>query len=479
MTQVLLIAAAISLFLRDSLAEPLLDWWITRPALAWVGIALLLGAPGAAAWLTCRRAGREIDRTGSARAIERALRAAGRARSRTAIGFAIAVLGLGWLDLVRSATGDLILLDEALALVPLLASLAWTFWIVEPIERRLREAFILRALDDGEPIDEIPSRPRFVWLMTRTHLLATVVPLFLLMTWMELLGWAQQHHPEWFDRLPAPGASITALSLAGLLLLFALAPLMLKALWETRPLGVGEHRERIEAVCAHHGVRVRDILVWQMGPGVVNAAVMGLIGRLRFVLVTPGLLDQLPADEVEAVAAHEIAHVRRRHIPWLAASVLGVVLPLTTLGGWAFEEVFGAGVLDGWLGLAIAVVGVAGALLLFGYISRRFEWQADAFAAAHLSGARTGGRRVPAVITEPAAASMSSALRRVARLNGMDPHRRSWRHGSIALRRARLAKLVGHRSDALPIDRAVARLKLFASVGVVAAMTLALLDFAW
>ena len=58
----------------------------------------------------------------------------------------------------------------------------------------------------------------------------------------------------------------------------------------------------------------------------LNAAVIGLTGRLRYIIFTETLIDTLPEDFVEAVMAHEAGHVRHAHIPWMFASIVATVL---------------------------------------------------------------------------------------------------------------------------------------------------------
>ena len=62
-------------------------------------------------------------------------------------------------------------------------------------------------------------------------------------------------------------------------------------------------------------------------------------------------------------------------------------------------------------------------------------------------------------LTEESVEAMAGALRRVARLNHVPAGRFGFRHGSIATRIRNLRKLIGAQTDALPVDRAVARLK--------------------
>ena len=102
-------------------------------------------------------------------------------------------------------------------------------------------------------------------------------------------------------------------------------------------------------------------------------------------------------------------------------------------------------------------------------MSRRFEWQADAFAAKQLSRDEPGATAV----TQESADAMCGALGAVARLNHMNPNARSFRHGSITTRQRRLQRLVGLPLEKLPIDRATRWIKwgIVVGVGIVVAGT--------
>jgi hypothetical protein len=132
-------------------------------------------------------------------------------------------------------------------------------------------------------------------------------------------------------------------------------------------------------------------------------------------------------------------------------------------------------VLSTWADLsgevASAAAMSAGALAmfwLFGWVSRRFERQADTFAAHHLSTSWDPNDAQTGTITAEAAATVCSALETIARLNAVTPRRRSWRHGSIAWRQAYLQTLVGQPLARLPIDRQI-RLVRVAAVMALAA----------
>ncbi|MBK7405389.1 MAG: M48 family metalloprotease [Phycisphaerales bacterium] len=498
MTHLLIIAVMIVAAVRELAPEPLAgsEWVAQHPGLAtlsalgpFAGLILLQIASG---W-ACIRA---MDRRGEDRAILRHERLSARLRAATLPAQASAVLIFGWLDLVRSVTGDLVAIDEIIAALPALAVLLVSWGAAEPVERRIRESVLIRRLDEGLSVPPMPKPVTWWWGMVRAQLLFAAVPVVMILAWSEWLGfvrdglwersleaggwdaappaWAE-HAPAWLlDRdLIAYGSA--AVQIGGVLVVLSLLPIALRYLWDTVPLGPGPARRMLLDLCARYRVRVRAILVWRTHGAMVNGAVVGFLPRLRYIVLTDALLESLPADQVEAVAAHEIAHVRHRHIAWLGAgmmaaaiffgSAFAMAMRLTGLGDVTDEQ--------GLLPAATLLGSFALALLLFGWISRRFEWQADAFAAKHITGRDTPGQ---ARLTEHGARAMSDALRSVALINGMPAGRFTFRHGSIDDRRRRLAQAVDAPLTRLPADLAARRAKRLVVVLLVAGAALATVE---
>ncbi len=104
------------------------------------GAASIAMLPPAVLWLVVHaflvRAGRRLDRSGSARSLRMALLSLGAARVAVLVMFGVAVLGFGWLSSVRAAVGDLVLVDEAAAMAPPLAALVLLWWSYYGFARR-------------------------------------------------------------------------------------------------------------------------------------------------------------------------------------------------------------------------------------------------------------------------------------------------------------------------------------------------------
>lgn len=419
-------------------------WWrVVGSLVPYVGIwgVMTLG---------CRASVRRLDRTGNPRAIGTAERIVLGGRIAAIVWHGVAVFGLGELDGVRAIVGDWVAVDELMVVAAPLAVIAAGFALMDPFERRVRDAVLLRRLDAGETI-VMPAKSRgTLSLGVRHHILFVGIPLAVIMAWGECVdrawayfGWSGR---EWLGA----GAQ-----LAGALTVFVLTPAVMRRVWHTFPLPAGELRERLCELGTRHKVRFRDLLVWDTGGVQTNGAVMGLVGRLRYVLLTDALLERLREREVEAVMAHEVGHVRRHHMVWLGVSVLATVMVVGTPLGW------GVGIAATAFGLgqgavtaadtASLVLTLVAALSVLGFVSRRFEWQADAFALQHLSGWTEHERGV--AITPESAQAMGGALLRVAHLNGIDTGKFTWRHGSIGTRLRKLRGAVGRPADRLRADR--------------------------
>jgi len=433
----------------------------------------VLGVPTVAvlvAWAAALRCAGRLDRSGDPRAVGRARGVLFVARASILAAHAAAVLAMGWPALVRAVIGDLPLVDELVAATPTLFGLIGTVAAWHPVELRLREARIFADLELGGAVHPPPTLGAHVARAVRLQIGTLLVPLCLLLAAsesVELLliaasGPAGAGLPGWF-RDPAalawvsPAAQFGA---AGVVLVFA--PVVVRAVWDAPALGPGPLRDSLEGVLRAHGVGVRDIVVWRTGGTVINAAVLGVFPSLRYLALSDGLLDTLPESELEAITAHEAAHLRYRHIPWLAAAVVAAVLFLGGAGGVLLAMVRFEGESPSLVAAAVTIV--AG-LVALGAVSRRFEWQADAFAAAHGSGDS-------ASITREGAGPMVAALSRVASLNGVEPGRFDWRHGSIRERQRRLRAVIGVDRSTLPQDREVR--SMLTLLGVLAVLGAAL-----
>jgi Zn-dependent protease with chaperone function len=480
MVQILVILAFLSLHVGEFTGDsaPLL------PVSLATSVAIIL-APLLLFWIIahaiCLRAARTLDATGEVAFAIAAERAVGLLRSIGGLQFAASSSTVAWFALVADRIVDLPAFSELLAVAPLLVFIAALWWSFAPIDRRLRDARLMRQLRQGEPVHRPPTRLEYVSANFRHQVLLILIPLVLLSAWRDALR-------QWGDHLPflpplssgAASWATLALDLLGVALVFVFTPALIRLAWDTVPISSGPFHDTLDSMCRLYRVRMRTPLLWRTYGSMVNGAVLGLVWPFRYLMFTDALFDRLTARQVEGVAAHEVGHIKRHHIFWLAISIFAAV----TIG----ESL---GLLLAWLlranthtmeGLVISA-SIASVAFAFGWVSRRFEWQADAFAVQHLS--RAGdplAHNVPPseTVTSESINAMASALLDVALVNGMNPNAFTFRHGSIAARVRRLHDLLGTPVHGAPIDRHVRILKWSAAsillLGIAASFVLQLFD---
>ena len=151
---------------------------------------------------------------------------------------------------------------------------------------------------------------------------------------------------------------------------FAILPWVLCNTWETAPLAPGVQRTLLESVARRADFHCRELLVWRTGNMLANAAIVGVVPRGRYVLFSDSLLAKLPLRELAAVFAHEIGHARRRHVLVFVAWSAVFFLSADLLSSWLFPR-------NEWAIGATLVVALALWYLILGYLSRRFELEAD------------------------------------------------------------------------------------------------------
>lgn len=386
-------------------------------------------------------------------------------------------LMMGVIGRLREGLADWVMVNELIVMSMPLALLAWSWWVYYPIERRLRGARAIDRLDRGLSIQPMWTRGQFLMAQLRYQVALVLVPMLLLLAMIQVI---EASIPS--VALPALGniELRVLLQILGGGCIFLFAPAIIRRVWDTAPLPDGPLREQLTTMCRQHRVGVRELLVWQTYGGMVNAAVMGLIRPLRYILLSDALLETLHLKHIEAVMAHELAHVSRRHMFWLlaAAAALFIIMErmwTTAIGAAELDVIVPLNdLLARHIGLSstarslgdvlIMVMSFGSWAIAFGWVSRRFERQADTFAVQHLAVTAAPQDAVRVTIDEVASGTMIDALEQVAVLNQIDPGRRSWRHGSIQWRQRYLRGIVGRPIDLVPIDRQVAWIKRFAAV---------------
>lgn len=186
-----------------------------------------------------------------------------------------------------------------------------------------------------------------------------------------------------------------ATTLAVQILLMAVFPILIMP-WFNKftPLPEGPLRDRLLALAERTRFPVRQIQVMDGSRRSKhsNAYFTG-IGRFRKIVLFDTLIEQLEERELEAVLAHEIGHYKKKHLLlMLVGSAIGLLLSYYIIGWLAgspwFYRAFGFTV--GSVAPAVMLCGFLGGVFTFwlspiwNYVSRRHEYQADAYAARTL-----------------------------------------------------------------------------------------------
>ncbi|MCL1981079.1 MAG: M48 family metalloprotease [Proteobacteria bacterium] len=202
--------------------------------------------------------------------------------------------------------------------------------------------------------------------------------------------------------LPIPELASILRSSWGDLLLFILFlfflvlvfPPLVRILWGCTPLPPGPLRDRLQAFCQSQRIDTK-IYIWPLFEGqVLTAGIMGIIPHLRYLLITPALLETLNQEEVDSVLAHEIGHVKHRHLLLyvvlflgfsLLAGAVAKPLPHLILANDFFYRLLSylpvtpGNLLGVLVTMPLLVLLLVYFRFIFGYFVRNFERQADTF----------------------------------------------------------------------------------------------------
>jgi Zn-dependent protease with chaperone function len=321
---------------------------------------------------------------------------------------AVVVGFLKWDQVVRYHFGlaDAFLLDELLILLPvLLPWLAW--WALEFDCDRLA----VRSSPDGETNSIDEPFHRCCWRNMRQVFMLPLVPLLAIVAVEDLLLF-----------LPEVGVGKPFFYSPILLGTPFAVPFMLRWLWDVRPIVDGPLAERIERILERAQTSLSGIYLWNSNGQLANAAVAGLSPGPRYLFLSDGLLARLTPDEVDAVVAHELSHLRHRHLMFI---LLSLALPflVVVISLQCIER--SAGQFPTIENPQFLIVPFVMAVWLFFHRvhARMLEHHADLEACRILSGSspRIDARSV---------ASLSQALSKVA-----SPHRgRDWWHPAVECR---------------------------------------------
>jgi len=234
------------------------------------------------------------------------------------------------------------------------------------------------------------TTPKIWWLdRVKGLLLAVVLGYPLLVLILKIVEWTGGWWWLW----------AWAALLAFQFLMLVLAPVLILPLFNKfTPLPEGSLRARLLALAERTRFRTQSIQLMDGSKRSQhsNAFFTGF-GRFRKIVLFDTLVQQLAEPELEAVLAHEIGHHQKKHIPkMLAFSAVSSLAGFYLISVLARQEWFYRAFDFQPSALSLQPSAITPALLLFGLLagtvtfwfsplihwwSRRYEYQADAFAA--------------------------------------------------------------------------------------------------
>jgi STE24 endopeptidase len=186
------------------------------------------------------------------------------------------------------------------------------------------------------------------------------------------------------------------------LLLLLIFPTFIAPLFNKfKPLEDETIKTRVTALMQRCGFSAKGLFVMDGSKRSAHAnAYFTGFGAAKRVVFYDTLLDKLSAAEVDAVLAHELGHFKHKHIIKRIVSMFAISLAGFALLGWLATQAWfytGLGVQPNLMGapndaLALLVFMLCMPVFsffispLFALLSRKHEFEADAYAVAHTSG---------------------------------------------------------------------------------------------
>jgi Zn-dependent protease with chaperone function len=361
-------------------------------------------------------------------------------------GLDLYVLGWGALaqDLCRvgEPPGWLLPGMEVVILLPFLCGLVLSWACFYDADRALHDCQL--TFSERPPFW---SRWAYVGFHIRHNLVLVLIPIGMVI----VLGGVQRAFP-WLQQEDY----FQYLALALMIAAFLLMPWVVRLVLGLRPLEEGPLRQRLYRTAERLKFRCSNILLWPTRRGVANAMVVGIVPFLRYVVLTDRLIDALTPEEIEAVFGHEVGHVKHRHMLYYLGFIIASLFVVTSV--WELADLKTR--LDWRVRADLEVLPFFGLLatyifVVFGFLSRRCERQADVFGCRAVSCTRSACQGHDAsVALSPGGRGLCptgihtfiNALEKVADLNGISRDRpgwlQSWQHSTIARRVEFLQRVV-------------------------------------
>lgn len=287
-----------------------------------------------------------------------------------------------------------------------------------------------------------------------------LLPLFPLLLFLALSDLIKEYPPLYVYMESYPYLYWSAV-LVFFFFLYLVSPFLLKVFWKVRSLPPSFLRRSLEEFSRKLKFHCRDILLWDTKSNILNAAIIGVSGSLRYVILSDALVSSLPEEEIRAVFAHEVGHAKKGHTLLYFAFSVGYIFLFYLLEQHIFLPLFNAFPGERAFSFgSIIFFFVLYWFFIFGYLSRRFEREAD------LYGARA--------VEDPFL--FTTALENIARMSGHVRTLHSWRHFSVANRVEFLQRAFYFPQEGERFTRRILRLKILFLTLILVAVVVAARD---
>lgn len=221
----------------------------------------------------------------------------------------------------------------------------------------------------------------------------------------------------------------------GVFLFFVLIffPPLVRRLWGCKKLSDGYLKRNLDVFCAKQNFSA-DYYLWPLFEGrMLTAGVMGIVPGLRYILLTPALIETMSRAELEAIMAHEIGHVKKYHMLLYVFLIAGFSLLVGMLAEPFIYMLLSLQSLNTLITVsgisaetALTLVGAVPLLIfmllyfriIFGYFIRNFERQADLFSLEKMGNSQ----------------ALVSAFEKISALSGNIRDQHNWHHFGIGER---------------------------------------------
>lgn len=175
------------------------------------------------------------------------------------------------------------------------------------------------------------------------------------------------------------------LNIGAIIAIILFLPTLIVWIWRCPELKDRALRQELNTVCSRAQFRHAGLRVWNLMNDSMTAAIVGIVGRFRYILFSQKLIDHVPTRSITAILAHEIGHSAHYHLVFyplifLGMMTIGYLVPVLiyqfVLPQAALEHAFSF-LLPFLLFCLFSITIATYFRFVFGYFSRLFERQAD------------------------------------------------------------------------------------------------------